>query len=67
MMKAWLQSDDEGAMQDFSNLLVGLAGLLAVAIVAFAHDWRDEHRRCMLMRPATHLHSMRDGWIRHRR
>lgn len=53
-------------MHDLSNLLVGLAALLAVAIVAFAHDWRDEHRRRMLMRPATHPHFMRDGWVRHR-
>ncbi|SAK60565.1 hypothetical protein AWB81_02008 [Caballeronia arationis] len=53
-------------MHDFSNLLVGLAALLAVAIVAFAHDWREEHRQRMLMRPATHRHSMRDWWMRHR-
>ncbi|MDR5749993.1 MULTISPECIES: hypothetical protein [unclassified Caballeronia] len=53
-------------MYDFSSLLAGLAALLAVAIVACAHDWRDEHCQRLLMRPAAHPHLMRDWWIRHR-
>jgi hypothetical protein len=65
MIETWLQSEKEGAMPDFTNLLVGLAGLAAVAIVVFAHDWREEYRQRMLMRPARH-HAVRDWWVRHR-
>ncbi|SAL24326.1 hypothetical protein AWB67_00927 [Caballeronia terrestris] len=56
-------------MHDLSNILVGLAGLAAIAIVLLAHDWREEHRQRMLMRHATHHHShhqLRDWWMRHR-
>ena len=41
-------------MPDFTNLLVGLAGLAAVAIVVFAHDWREEYRQeCDAARPTS--------------
>jgi hypothetical protein len=52
-------------MPGFTNLLVGLAGLAAVAIVVFAHDWREEHRQRLLMQPTRH-HAVRDWWMRHR-
>jgi hypothetical protein len=52
-------------MDDFTNILVGLAGLAAIAIVLLATDWREVHRQRMLMRGGVH-HPVRDWWMRHR-
>jgi hypothetical protein len=58
-------SRQEGAMEGFSNILVGLAGLAAIAIVLLATDWREVHRHRMLMRHGLQ-HPLRDWWMRHR-
>ncbi|CDY73930.1 hypothetical protein BGLT_00106 [Caballeronia glathei] len=52
-------------MHEFTNILVGLAGLAAIAIVLLAHDWREEHRQRLMMRHSAH-HPLRDWWMRHR-
>lgn len=53
-------------MDDFTNILTGLAGLAAVAIVLLATDWRDTHRERMLMRHDAH-HGLREWWVHHHR
>ncbi len=56
-------------MLDLSNILVGLAGLAALALVLLAHDWRDEYLERRAMRgpmnaQAAHHHPLHDWWLR---
>jgi len=53
-------------MMDTSSILVGLAGLAALGLVLFAHDWRSEHREDRAMSGDARRHPLRDWWLSHR-